>query len=139
MPNILHEDYKIAYCDSIEGRLSGAYSLPSGGLGWADYPLAEIATLIDWTPFFISWEMKGSYPKILDDAERGVEARKLFADAQSMLQKIINEKWLIAKAVIGIFPAYSDGDDIHLDTFPHLNPLQGRGSKTPKKNLCFIH
>lgn len=138
IPNILHEDYKNAYCDSIEGRLSGAYSLPSGGLGWADYPLAEIAALIDWTPFFISWEMKGSYPKILDDAERGEEARKLFADAQSMLQKIIAEKWLTAKAVIGIFPAYSDGDDIHLDTFSSPpTPVQGRGEQNSEEKFVF--
>jgi len=77
-----------------------------------DYPLDEIAQYIDWTPFFISWEMKGSYPKIFHDKERGEEARKLFDDAQSMLQKIISEKWLTAKAVIGIFPARCSGDDI---------------------------
>lgn len=77
-----------------------------------NYSLEEIAAYIDWTPFFISWEMKGSYPKIFDDKERGEEARKLFADAQNMLQRIISEKWLSAKAVIGIFPAQRDGDDI---------------------------
>ncbi|MCX6275168.1 MAG: methionine synthase, partial [Bacteroidetes bacterium] len=77
-----------------------------------DYSLSEIARYIDWTPFFISWEMKGSYPKIFSDKERGVEAKKLFDDAQQMLQKIIAEKWLTAKAVVGIFPAVSKGDDI---------------------------
>jgi 5-methyltetrahydrofolate--homocysteine methyltransferase len=77
-----------------------------------DYPLEEIANYIDWTPFFISWEMKGSYPKILKDPARGKEAQKLFEDAQSMLKKIIKEKWLTAKAVVGIFPAASSGDDI---------------------------
>ena len=77
-----------------------------------DYSLSEIARYIDWTPFFISWEMKGSYPKIFSDKERGVEAKKLFDDAQQMLQQIIAEKWLTAKAVIGIFPAVSKGDDI---------------------------
>ena len=54
--------------------------------------MVEIAEFIDWTPFFHSWEMKGSYPKILDDKERGDEAKKLFEDAQEMLKKIINEK-----------------------------------------------
>ncbi|MEP7168873.1 MAG: methionine synthase, partial [Bacteroidota bacterium] len=77
-----------------------------------DYSLEEISQYIDWTPFFITWEMKGSYPKIFDDKIRGAEAKKLFNEAQDMLQKIIKEKWLTAKAVIGIFPANSNGDDI---------------------------
>ncbi len=76
-----------------------------------DYSLAEIAEYVDWTPFFISWEMKGSYPKILKDPSRGTEATKLFNDAQAMLKKIIAEKWLTAKAVIGIYPANTVGDD----------------------------
>ncbi len=78
------------------------------------YSLAEIAEYIDWTPFFHSWELKGSYPKILTDAERGAEASKLFNDAQNMLQQIIKEKWLQANAVVGIFPANTVGDDIHV-------------------------
>jgi 5-methyltetrahydrofolate--homocysteine methyltransferase len=77
-----------------------------------DYSLAEIATLIDWTPFFHSWEMKGSYPKIFNDPERGAEAKKLFDDAQAMLKKIIDEKWLTANAVVGIYEANADQDDI---------------------------
>ncbi len=76
-----------------------------------DYSLKEIAEYIDWTPFFHSWEMKGSYPKILDDKERGAEARKLFNDAQTMLSKIIDEKWLKANAVIGIYPANTINED----------------------------
>jgi 5-methyltetrahydrofolate--homocysteine methyltransferase len=79
-----------------------------------NYSLQEIAEYIDWTPFFISWEMKGSYPKILKDPTRGEEASKLFADAQKMLQQIIDEKWLTAKAVIGIYPANAVGDDIEI-------------------------
>ncbi|MBL7883519.1 MAG: methionine synthase [Bacteroidia bacterium] len=79
-----------------------------------DYPLSEIVEYIDWTPFFHSWELKGSYPKILNDSERGAEAKKLFDDAQKMLQQIIFEKWLTAKAIIGIYPANSVGDDIEL-------------------------
>jgi 5-methyltetrahydrofolate--homocysteine methyltransferase len=79
-----------------------------------NYDLSEIAEYIDWTPFFHSWELKGSYPKILTDAERGAEASKLFNDAQNMLQQIIKEKWLQANAVIGIFPANAVGDDIHV-------------------------
>jgi 5-methyltetrahydrofolate--homocysteine methyltransferase len=79
-----------------------------------DYSLAEIAQYIDWTPFFISWEMKGSYPKILKDPVRGEEARKLFDDANQMLKSIIDEKWISANAVIGIFPALSSDDDIEV-------------------------
>jgi 5-methyltetrahydrofolate--homocysteine methyltransferase len=79
-----------------------------------DYDLNEISTYIDWTPFFHSWELKGSYPKILNDPEKGTEASKLFNDAQKMLQQIINEKWLTAKAVIGVFPAHAVADDVKL-------------------------
>lgn len=76
-----------------------------------NYDLGEIAKFIDWTPFFHTWELKGSYPKILDDAEKGVEARKLFADAQAMLKQIISEKWLTANAVVGLYPANAISDD----------------------------
>jgi len=76
-----------------------------------DYPLDEIKDYIDWTPFFYAWELKGRYPKILTDAEKGEEATKLFKDAKTMLDKIINEKWLQAKAVIGVFPANTVNDD----------------------------
>jgi 5-methyltetrahydrofolate--homocysteine methyltransferase len=79
-----------------------------------DYSIEEISTYIDWTPFFHSWEMKGSYPKIFNDPERGPEAKKLFDDAQHMLKLIISEKRLQAKAVIGMFPASSVGDDIEV-------------------------
>jgi len=79
------------------------------------YPLEEIAEYIDWTPFFHSWEMKGSYPRILSDPERGAEAQKLFQDAKQMLDRIIHEKWLTARAVVGFFPANStDSDDIEI-------------------------
>jgi 5-methyltetrahydrofolate--homocysteine methyltransferase len=82
-----------------------------------DYPLAKIAKCIDWTPFFQAWELAGRYPKILQDEIVGVEACKLFADAQVMLKKIIDEKWLTANAVFGIFPANSvNSDDIEIYT-----------------------
>lgn len=81
-----------------------------------NYPLDKLVPYIDWTPFFHSWEMKGSYPKILDDKEKGVEAKKLFDDAQAMLDKIIHEKWLQANAVIGLFPANTVVDDIEVYT-----------------------
>ncbi len=88
-----------------------------GNKVFSDYPLAEIATYVDWTPFFHAWEMKGSYPKIFSDPERGVEAKKLFDDAQKMLSKIIAERWLTAKGVIGFYPANTvNEDDIEVYT-----------------------
>jgi 5-methyltetrahydrofolate--homocysteine methyltransferase len=81
------------------------------------YPLAEIARLIDWTPFFQTWELTGRYPKILHDALVGEAARNLFADAQAMLKRIVEERWLTANALIGLFPANSVGsDDVELYT-----------------------
>jgi 5-methyltetrahydrofolate--homocysteine methyltransferase len=79
-----------------------------------NYNLAEIAEHIDWAPFFQTWELAGSYPKILDDEIVGDEARKVLADGQAMLKRIIDGKWLTANAVFGIFPANSvnHGDDI---------------------------
>ncbi|MDQ4126951.1 MAG: methionine synthase [Actinomycetota bacterium] len=76
-----------------------------------DYPLEEIRAFIDWTPFFHSWQLKASYPRILGDPEKGEEARKLFADAQELLDSVIAEKWLTARAVFGLFPASALPDD----------------------------
>jgi 5-methyltetrahydrofolate--homocysteine methyltransferase len=89
-----------------------------------DYPLDRIAEYIDWTPFFQAWELAGRYPKILDDKVVGVEARKLFADAQVMLKKIISEKWLTANAVFGLFPANTiNYDDIEIYTDESRNKV----------------
>ncbi|KFZ37479.1 methionine synthase [Shewanella mangrovi] len=80
-----------------------------------DYPLTDLVDRIDWTPFFRAWELHGHYPEILEDKIVGEEAKKVFADGKAMLQKIIDEKWLTAKAVIGLFPANSvNFDDIEL-------------------------
>jgi 5-methyltetrahydrofolate--homocysteine methyltransferase len=79
-----------------------------------DYDLGEIREYIDWTPFFQTWELAGRYPAILQDEIVGKEARSLYADAQNMLNKIVDEKWLTAKAVFGLFPANSIGDDIEI-------------------------
>jgi 5-methyltetrahydrofolate--homocysteine methyltransferase len=78
---------------------------------FSEYDLKEIAEYIDWTPFFRTWELAGKYPQILEDEVVGNEAKKLFADAQQMLQQIIAEKWLEAKAVIGIWEANTENDD----------------------------
>ncbi len=109
-----------------------------------DIPIADIARFIDWTFFFHAWQLKGRYPQILDDAQKGEEARKLFADAQTMLGQIIHEGWLQAHAVIGVFPANAEGDDIlvyddearseRIATFYNLRK-QGR-QPTGKWNEC---
>lgn len=80
-----------------------------------DYPLETLVPYIDWTPFFHTWELRGSYPKIFNDKSVGVEAKKLYDDARALLQKIVEEKLLTAKAVIGFWPAHAKGDDIVLD------------------------
>ena len=76
-----------------------------------DYPLSELVSHIDWSPFFKAWELTGKFPAILDDEVVGTEARQLFADAQAMLEQIVNEHWLQARAVIGFFPANTINDD----------------------------
>lgn len=78
------------------------------------YSLAEIAGYIDWTPFFQTWELAGKFPAILQDELIGLEAKKLYEDAQQMLNQIIRENWLQANAVIGIFPANSVEDDVEV-------------------------
>ncbi len=86
--------------------------------------LAELRAIIDWTPFFQTWELSGRYPQILDDAIVGAQSRELFADAQAMLDRIVNEKWLTAKAVAGLWPAHSVGDDVLLgDAHSSTNTL----------------
>ncbi|WP_415184539.1 methionine synthase [Phaeovulum sp.] len=81
-----------------------------------DWDLAEIASYIDWTPFFQTWEMKGVYPRILDDEKQGEAARTLFADAKDVLAQIVNERWFRPRAVLGFWPANTVGDDIRLYT-----------------------
>ncbi len=81
-----------------------------------DYDLAELTRTIDWTPFFQTWELAGKYPNILEDATVGKAARGLYNDAQAMLQRLVGEKWLTARAVIGFWPANAVGDDIELYT-----------------------
>jgi len=79
-----------------------------------DYDLAELRRYIDWSPFFNAWELAGHYPAILDDEVVGKQARELFNDAQAMLDRLIAEKWLTARGVIGFWPAAGHGDDIEV-------------------------
>ena len=101
--------------------------------------IEDIINYIDWTPFFYTWEMKQKYPQIFEDEKYGVQAQKLFNDANEMLKKIIDNDWIELKSVIGIWSACSDGDDIllknsdnsHLETFCMLRQQTLKG----KNNL----
>jgi 5-methyltetrahydrofolate--homocysteine methyltransferase len=110
-----------------------------------DFPLEKLVDTIDWTPFFISWELAGKYPRILEDDVVGEQARSLFADAQRMLDKIISEKRITASATLGFWPANRNGsDDIDLytddsrnevvATLHHLRQQMDKPSGEP--NLC---
>lgn len=93
--------------------------VPAQGLGireFLDYDLAELREYIDWQPFFNAWEMKGRFPDILNNPATGETARKLYDDAQEMLDTLIKEKWLTANGVIGFFPANAVGDDVEVYT-----------------------
>ncbi len=81
-----------------------------------DYPLADLVEVIDWTPFFQAWELAGKYPAILTDEIVGTQASELYRDARAMLTRIVDERWLTAKAVFGLWPANSVGDDVQLQT-----------------------
>jgi 5-methyltetrahydrofolate--homocysteine methyltransferase len=109
-----------------------------------DYPLTDLVSRIDWTPFFRSWELAGTYPAILNDNIVGESARNLFADAQKMLDKIIAEKWLQAKAVIGFWPVlrelddvvvYDDEDRLHIKTRIHFLRQQF-AKRDGRPNMC---
>jgi len=78
------------------------------------YDLADLARYIDWSPFFQAWELKGAYPRILEDDKYGEAARNLFDDAQALLKQLIAEEWLVANGVVGFWPANSVGDDIEI-------------------------
>jgi 5-methyltetrahydrofolate--homocysteine methyltransferase len=109
-----------------------------------NYSIAEIRSFIDWTFFFHAWKISGKYPAIFDDPLKGVEARKLYDDAQQMLDRITEENWLSANAAFGIYPAYSVNDSVEffndldkkkqLGTFHFLRNQEKKKPGTP--NLC---
>lgn len=111
---------------------------------WDDFPIEDIRPYINWLFFFVAWEMKGMFPAILDDPEKGEEARKLFADANKLLDEIIDKKLLTAKAVFGLYPANAVGDDIEvysdenrtetIQVFRNLRNQQLQTDQAP--NLC---
>ncbi len=105
-----------------------------------DWDLADLREVIDWTPFFRSWELAGNFPAILDDAIVGESARSLYADAQAMLDTIVGEKWLTARGVAGLWPCRRDGDDVIVTDergetrFPFLR--QQIAKREGRPNMC---
>lgn len=131
---------RLSYGSALEKRAQfdwDSYTPPTpsftGTRVFNDISLKELVDAIDWTPFFITWELAGKYPKILDDSVVGEQARELFADARAMLDKIIDEDWLQAKAVLGFWPAASNGEDIQLsdagEPLATLHHLRQQGEK----------
>lgn len=108
------------------------------------YDIADLVPVIDWTPFFQTWELKGRYPAILEDEKQGEAARALWDDAQAMLKRVVEERWFNPKAVIGFWPANTVGDDIRLytgesrqETLATLHGLRQQLSKRDgKPNMC---
>ena len=103
-----------------------------------DVDLNDVRATIDWTPFFTAWELHGKFPRILDDPVVGESASSLYADAQTMLDCIIQEKWLRAKAIVGLFPAVREGDDIIVFDPAGENGSGGAGETRPSP-LTTIH
>jgi len=115
-------------------RMPGVHAFP-------DWDLKDLRNYIDWTPFFRAWELAGNYPAILEDKVVGESATSLFADAQNMLDKIIDEKWLTARGVAGLWPCRRQGDDIivHVEDEKHVTlPMlrQQIQKREGRANMC---
>jgi len=118
--------------------------LEKGVRVFSDYPLADLVDIIDWTPFFQTWELKGRFPAILEDEVVGEAATGLYRDARIMLKRMIEERWVRAAAVIGLFPAAAEGDDVVLfadsarkDVLDRLMFLRQQKAKASgKPQLC---
>ncbi|WP_278394702.1 methionine synthase [Sphingobium yanoikuyae] len=125
----------------MDESLKASRPLLPGTHRFPDWDLKDLVNYIDWTPFFRAWELAGNYPAILDDEIVGESARSLFADAQKMLQKIIDEKWLTARGVAGLWPCRRQGDDIivHVEDEKHYTlPMlrQQIAKREGRANMC---
>jgi 5-methyltetrahydrofolate--homocysteine methyltransferase len=125
----------------IDESLKPGAPLEPGVHIFSDWDLADLRNYIDWTPFFRAWELAGNYPAILDDEIVGESARSLYADAQAMLDKLIAEKWLVAKGVAGLWPCRREGDDIivHVEDERHVRiPMlrQQIAKREGRANMC---
>ena len=143
----------ISYAEALARRFTidwNASSIPKpeflGKRVLRDFPLGEIVPYIDWSPFFLAWELSGKYPAILTDPKVGKVASELFADARRLLDRIVREKLFAAHGVYGFFPANSDGDDIIVFTdesrskeqcrFPMLRQQWEREGQTAFRSLA---
>nr|WP_239990281.1 vitamin B12 dependent-methionine synthase activation domain-containing protein [Ignatzschineria cameli] len=116
------------------------------GIYQFEVPLEDLVETIDWTPFFASWQLRGKFPKLLEDEIIGEEATKVYQDAEKMLAKILEEKWLTAKAVVGLFPAKNAGESTVLFTddtrteelarLHHLRQQTERPNEMPNRSLA---
>ncbi|HTH28205.1 MAG TPA: methionine synthase [Sphingobium sp.] len=125
----------------IDESLKAPAPLQPGLHAFPDWDLADLREYIDWTPFFRAWELAGNFPAILDDAVVGESARSLYADAQKMLDRIVAEKWLVAKGVAGFWPCRREGDDIivHVEDERHVRlPMlrQQIAKREGRANMC---
>jgi 5-methyltetrahydrofolate--homocysteine methyltransferase len=110
-----------------------------------DFPLERLRPFIDWTPFFRTWQLKGTYPRIFDDEKYGEQARQIFAEGNALLDRIIAEKLLVARGVYGLFPANAVGDDVELyadasrtgvlETFRFLRQQRQKTDNEPYRSL----
>lgn len=131
---------KLSYADLPRPQFLGVHSLESG----RDFKLADLVPFIDWSPFFHAWELRGKYPAILQHERHGEQARRLFADAQALLEKIVSVPLLVARGVYGFFPANAVGDDVELyvdeDRSSVLTTFHFLRQQAPKEagspNLC---
>ncbi|HEV7489508.1 MAG TPA: methionine synthase [Rhodanobacteraceae bacterium] len=103
-----------------------------------DYTIADLVECVDWTPFFNAWELSGRYPAILDDEIVGAQARELLRDAREMLGKIVAEKWLRARGVIGLWPANSTGDDVEIYSAPSQQAAAEPQAKEERKRVATL-
>ncbi len=140
-PNVKYVDLERARANKLQVTFEHIRQPKLQGIKVLEnFDLAELRPFIDWSPFFNTWEMKGTYPRILESEKYGVEAKKLFHDANEMLDQIIAENWLQAKAVFGIFKAKSDGDDVILNKDGEevkLHFMRQQAEKRPGSfNMC---
>ncbi|HET7358141.1 MAG TPA: vitamin B12 dependent-methionine synthase activation domain-containing protein, partial [Nocardioidaceae bacterium] len=134
-PRLLMQHYRDAY-DVMGERAPG--DSRQHVRAFLDYPLEEVRGYIDWQPFFNAWEIKGHFPDVLDHPTAGEAARRLWEDAQRMLDELIEDRWLRANGVVGLFPANSVGDDIvvyssesRVEVAATLHHLRQQGAHRP--------
>ncbi len=122
---------------AVDMALKATAPLQPGRHAFDGWDLGDLRDAIDWTPFFRAWELAGTYPAILDDRIVGESARGLFADAQAMLDRIVAERWLTARGVVGLWPCRREGDDVMLDDGVRLPFLRQQIAKREgRANMC---